>query len=122
MIIRGNIQTMQGPVPVESIKEGDLVIGMNHAPCEVMKVSKEEVTKVSFFALNPHPLISKGTRVKSVYGMKEAAGKLLLVATNGAEVPDTISDEEGTYTGYEIYAEGTEVLMVDDYGVEVGRC
>lgn len=119
MIIRGNIQTMQGPVPVESIKKGDLVIGMNHIPCEVIKVTEHEVTKASSFALNPHLLISKGTRVKTAYGMKEAAGNLLLVVTNGAAVPDNISEVEGTYTGYEIYAEGTKVLMVDDYGVEV---
>lgn len=122
MIIRGNVQTMQGPVPVESIKVGDFVIGMNHIPCEVVKVTKEEVTKAYSFALNPHLLISKGTRVKTVYGMKEAVGELLMAVTNGAEVPDTIFDDEGTFNAYEIYAKGADVLMVDDYGVEVGKC
>lgn len=122
MIISGNVQTLMGPVPVKNIKAGDMVIGTNHVPCEVKAVNSEEVSKALVFAWNPALRISEGSRVQTVYGMKEADGTLLMKATNGADIPETVKEEDGTFMAYELVVQNCKSVMVSGYGVEVTPC
>lgn len=122
MIISGNVQTLMGPVPVKNIKAGDMVIGTNHVPCEVKAVKTEEVKKALVFTWNPVLKVSGGSRVETVYGMKGASGNLLMKATNGADIPETVKEEDGAFTAYELLVENCKAVMVSGYGVEVTPC
>lgn len=122
MIISGNIQTLMGPVPIKNIKAGDLVIGTNHVPCEVKEVRTEKVSKALSFTWNPALKVSEGTKVQTVYGMKEAGGTLLMRATNGADIPETIKEKDGTFMAYELIVQNCRTVMVSGYGVEVTSC
>lgn len=122
MIISGNVQTLMGPVPIKNIKAGDMVIGTSHVPCEVKAVKTEEVKKALVFTWNPALKVSGGTQVQTVYGMKQAGGNLLMKATNGADIPEALKEEEGTYTAYELIIQNCKAVMVSGYGVEVTVC
>lgn len=122
MIISGNIQTLMGPVPIKNIKAGDRVIGTNNVPCEVKAVKTEKVSKALVFTWNPALKVSEGSRVQTVYGMKEATGTLLMKATNGADIPETVKEEDGTFLAYELIVKNCKAVMVSGYGVEVTSC
>lgn len=54
--------------------------------------------------------------------MKEADGNLLMKATNGADIPETVKEEDGTFMAYELVVQNCKSVMVSGYGVEVIPC
>ena len=46
MIIKGNVQTMKGPVSIASLMEGDMVITAKRIPSKVVRVTKKKIKTV----------------------------------------------------------------------------
>lgn len=118
MIIKGNVQTMKGPVAIESLSEGNMVITAKRIPSKVVRVAKKKVRNGLQFKRNPSLVVKEGTMILTAYGMKEAkAGTVMMHQTNGI-VPDELLKISAT-EGYEVVLSSGDAVLVNGYGVEV---
>lgn len=121
MIIKGNVQTMEGPVPIEEIAVGVTVITGGHVPAKVIDVKTRAAKAALRFKLNPSLTVEEGAGILTAYGIKPAKeGSVMMRKASGGIVPDELivvkADNENT--GYGIVLADTRTVLVNGYGVE----
>lgn len=125
MIISGKILTNQGPVPIEKVKVGDMVINLNNRPDEVLNIEEKEAQEVLRFKDNPGILISKDTVIATRYGKIE--GENITKPTRAcmlyqAEAPcywDIVTPDKvkQNMTGYVVTLKNGHGIFVNGYGI-----
>lgn len=120
MIIKGKVQTMTGPAPIETLAAGVVVITGGHVPAKVVEIKKETAKAALRFKLNPSLSIAEGTGILTAYGVKPAAaGSVMMRKASGGIVPDELITVSATEEGYDIVLADQRTVWVNGYGVEV---
>lgn len=125
MIINGKVLTNQGPVSIENVKVGDMVINLNNRPDEVLTIEEQTAQEILRFKDNPGLLVSKDTVIATRYGKLE--GKSVTKPTRAcmlyqAEAPcywDIVTPDkaEQTMKGYVINLKNGHGIFVNGYGI-----
>lgn len=125
MIINGKVLTNQGPVPIETVKVGDMLINLNNRPDEVLNIEEKAAQEVLRFKDNPGLLVSKDTVIATRYGKVE--GKNITKPTRAcmlyqAEAPcywDIVTPDktEKPMKGYAITLKNGQGIFVNGYGI-----
>lgn len=119
MIIKGNIQTMTGPVSIEKITAGTVIITGSHVPAKVIDCKKEKAKAALRFKLSPSLTVAEGTGILTAYGIKPAkAGSVMMRKASGSIVPDELIAVDAA-EGYELTISDKKTVLVSGYGVEV---
>ncbi len=118
MIIKGNVQTMKGPVSIASLMEGDMVITAKRIPSKVVRVTKKKIKTGLQFKRNTSLVVKEGTAILTAYGMKEAKAGTVMMHKTSSNVPDELVKISAT-EGYELVLSSGDTVLVNGYGVEV---
>lgn len=125
MIINGKVLTNQGPVPIENVKVGDMLINLNNRPDEVVNIEEQTAQDILRFKDNPGLLISKDAVIATRYGKME--GKDITKPTRAcmlyqAEAPcywDIVTPDkaEKPMNGYVITLKNGQGIFMNGYGI-----
>lgn len=122
MIIQGMITTNKGPVDVTELAVGDKVLDQNHRPRVVKEIKTAKVKGAFTFTKNPGLVLSKKTRVRTVYGTLSLTGTKNLSVTMAysgtRNVLDTAISQNGEFTAYDIRLDGGDTLYASYYCTE----
>lgn len=128
IIIKGRISTTEGPVPVEELKAGMLVIDRGHRMREVVSVTAKTVPGTVRFKRSGTE-VSMDALINSVYGprgflskgiVKKATNPMRISGEGDRVLVDEFSVGKASKTGYEIVLKDSRTLFVDGYSFDIG--
>ncbi len=122
MIIQGMIATDQGPVDVKELAVGDRVLDQNHRPRGVKEIKVSKVKGAFTFAKNPGLVLSKKTKIRTVYGTISLTGTKNLSVTMAysgtRNVQDTVVPVTGEFDAYDVRLDGGDTFYASYYCTE----
>lgn len=123
MIIKGNVQSLIKTIPIEELKEGDIVIDNHKRPRKVESVEKVPVSSGLAFEGWTKPLFSKESRLLSIYGEVEAKdGEVITIRLlSGNDLSSTITSASAV-DAYKVTVHDADFIYVDGIPLEVERC
>lgn len=121
MIIQGLIETDKGPIDVTELAVGDKVLDQNHRPRAVTEIKTAKVKGAFTFAKNPGLVLSKKTKIRTVYGTLSLTGTknlpITMACSGTRNVPDVAIPQNGEFTAYDIRLEGGNTFYASHYCV-----
>lgn len=127
IIIKGRVSTTEGPIPIDEVKPGMLVIDRWHRMREVLSVDARTVTQVVAFARSGTE-VSVDAVINSVYGkrgflkdstIKEAKNPVRISGEGDRIMTDEFKIREAAKTGYEIVLSDSQTLFIDGYSFDL---
>lgn len=121
MIVRGNIQTAEGPVAVENIRIDDLVIDRERRARRITAIKTAKVTETVSFKRNTKAVFSSDTVFLTAKGTKTLAdgAGVSFIKPDGRSVSDTAVIAATNTIGYNLTVEDGSNVYVSGYNVEV---
>lgn len=128
LIIKGRVSTTEGPIPINEVKPGMLVIDRWHRMREVLSVDARTVTQVVAFTRSGTE-VSVDAVINSVYGKRgfqaeapiKAAKNPIRISGEGDRImTDKFMIREAAKTGFEIVLKDSQTLFIDGYSFDLG--
>lgn len=126
LIVKGNVYTGRGPIPVEQLQEGDLLVDRGHRARRLLKIERQLTARTMTFARNKAVVLSADAILLTAYGERAvAAGNvrqadaLHMVLPNYRVVQDRIVLLDDAAEGYLLTVENGENIFVDDYCIKL---
>lgn len=120
------VQAPAGPVRVEDLSEGDLIITMDHGPQKILHVSRRDHTAEEVAAdpsLKPYRVDFFGTALVSKWHRIAVGGKLVSAHHLSQARPDccqAVEDWAGPVTWINLFTEHHDLIAAGDVIVETG--
>lgn len=128
LVIKGNVHTSKGPIPVEELQEGDLLVDRGHRARKLLKIERQTAEGVLKFSRNA-AVLSADAVLLTAYGARSAIsidgvkqlrdGAVSMALPNYRVVQDKILLSEESGEGYKLTVEDGENIFVNDYCVKL---
>lgn len=120
LIVKGNVETRTGPVAIENLKVGDLVVDQRHRTRQVLSITKLETERTMAFARNSSLKVSADALLYTLYGERTASdltkdNVVYMQQPNARIVKDYIHFAEEKCEGYAITVKDGSSIVVDGY-------
>lgn len=128
LIIRGTVHTSKGPVPVEQLQEGDLLVDRGHRARKLLKIERQAAEGIIKFVRNTVVLSADAVLLTAygarsavpIDGVKQSEDKTVsMVLPNYRVVQDKLLLDEDAAEGYKLTVENGESIFVNDYCVKL---
>lgn len=120
LIIKGNVETRTGPVAIENLKVGDLVVDQRHRTRQVLSITELETERVMNFSRNTNLKISADALLYTLYGERTSGdlakdNMVYMQQPNARIVKDYVHIAEEKCKGYAITVKDGSSIVVDGY-------
>ena len=135
IIAKGNISTAEGPVPVENLKPGMLVVDRGHRARNLLKVEQVQLHQTLHFERNPDLILAGNSILFTLTGLRSAislkgvrktlSGRIQMLFEGRKMQDDVMKIKKEEVTGYRLTIEGGKDVLVNGYDVadkEEGVC
>lgn len=127
IIAKGNVQTAEGPVPVESLQPGMLVVDRGHRARKLLKVEQVQLHQTLHFERNPELVLAGNSILFTLTGMRSAitikgvrkalGGRIQMLFQTVRVQDDVMKVKKEEVTGYRLTIEGGKDVLVNGYDV-----
>ena len=121
IIAKGNVNTAEGPVPVENLKPGMLVVDRGH------RARKLQLHQTLHFERNPDLILSGNSILFTLTGLRSAIsikgvrkamnGRIQMLFEERKMQEDVMKIRKEEVTGYRLSIEGGKDVLVNGYNV-----
>ena len=120
VIVKGNVWTFNGPIPVEDLKVGDRVLDRKPSVREIVDIQLVSVDKVLKFK-NHSFAVSAETEVYTAFGPKKVTEDTSLLARREdfSVMPVKAYLEDVDVTGYKLIIKDGSDLYVNGYNMQL---
>ena len=133
IIAKGNVSTAEGPVPVENLKPGTLVVDRGHRARNLLMV--EQLHQTLHFERNKDLVLAGNSLLFTLTGLRSAIslkgvrkamnGRIQMLFEGRKMQEDVMKIKKEEVTGYRLTIEGGKDVLVNGYDVadkEEGVC
>ena len=127
IIAKGNVNTAEGPVPVENLKPGMLVVDRGHRARKLLKVERVQLHQTLHFERNPDLILSGNSILFTLTGLRSAIsikgvrkamnGRIQMLFEERKMQEDVMKIRKEEVTGYRLSIEGGKDVLVNGYDV-----
>ena len=127
IIAKGNVNTAEGPVPVENLKPGMLVVDRGHRARKLLKVERVQLHQPLHFERNPDLILSGNSILFTLTGLRSAIsikgvrkamnGRIQMLFEERKMQEDVMKIRKEEVTGYRLSIEGGKDVLVNGYNV-----
>ena len=120
VIIKGNVWTLEGPIDVEKLKVGDLVLDRKPSVREILDIELVDVDEALMFENNSFA-VSSDTEVYTAFGAKRIVEKTTILARREdmSLTPVTAYLAEVKAKGYKLTIKDGSDLFVNGYSMQL---
>lgn len=120
VIIKGNVWTLEGPVDVEKLKIGDLVLDRKPSVREILDIEIVDVEEALMFENNSFA-VSADTEVYTAFGAKRITEKTSILARREdmSLTPATAYLTKVKTKGYKLTIKNGSDLFVNGYSMQL---
>ena len=135
IIAKGNVSTAEGPVPVENLKPGMLVVDRGHRARNLLKIEQVQLHQTLHFERNKDLVLAGNSILFTLTGMRSAislkrvrkalSGRIQMLFEGRKMQEDVMKIKKEEVTGYRLTIEGGKDVLVNGYDVadkEEGVC
>ena len=129
IIAKGNVSTVEGPVPVEHLKPGMLVVDRGHRARILLKIEQVQLHQTLHFERNPDLILAGNsilftftlTGLRSAISLKNVRkamnGRIQMLFEGRKMQDDVMKIRKEEVTGYRLTIEGGKDVLVNGYDV-----
>ncbi len=127
IIAKGNVSTVEGPVPVEHLKPGMLVVDRGHRARKLLKVERVQLHQTLHFERNPDLILAGNSILFTLTGLRSAIsikgvrkamnGRIQMLFEGRKMQEDVMKIRKEEVTGYRLSIEGGKDVLVNGYNV-----
>ena len=127
IIAKGNVNTAEGPVPVENLKPGMLVVDRGHRARKLLKVERVQLHQTLHFERNPDLILAGNSILFTLTGLRSAIslknvrkamnGRIQMLFEGRKMQDDVMKIRKEEVTGYRLSIEGGKDVLVNGYNV-----
>ncbi|WP_279002600.1 hypothetical protein [Acidaminococcus fermentans] len=135
IIAKGNVSTAEGPMPVENLQPGMLVIDRGHRARKLLKVEQVQLHQTLHFERNTDLVLAGNSILFTLIGLRSAialkgvrkamGGRIQMLFEGRKMQDDVMKIKKEEVTGYRLTIEDGEDVLVNGYDVadkEEGVC
>lgn len=135
IIAKGNVSTAEGPMPVENLQPGMLVIDRGHRARKLLKVEQVQLHQTLHFERNPDLILAGNSILFTLIGLRSAialkgvrkamGGRIQMLFEGRKMQDDVMKIKKEEVTGYRLTIENGKDVLVNGYDVadkEEGVC
>lgn len=127
IIAKGNVHTAEGPVPVEKLETGMLVVDRGHRARKLLKVEQVQLHQTLHFEKNPELVLAGNSVLFTLTGLRSAItlknvwkamnGRIQMLFQTPRVQDDVMKVKKEEVTGYRLTIEGGRDVLVNGYDV-----
>lgn len=127
IIAKGNVSTAEGPVLVENLKPGMLVVDRGHRARKLLKVERVQLHQTLHFERNPDLILAGNSILFTLTGLRSAIsikgvhkamnGRIQMLFEGRKMQEDVMKIRKEEVTGYRLSIEGGKDVLVNGYNV-----
>ena len=127
IIAKGNVSTVEGPVPVEHLKPGMLVVDRGHRARILLKIEQVQLHQTLHFERNPDLILAGNSILFTLTGLRSAIslknvrkamnGRIQMLFEGRKMQDDVMKIRKEEVTGYRLSIEGGKDVLVNGYNV-----
>ena len=127
IIAKGNVSTSEGPVAVEKLKPGMLVVDRGHRARKLLKVEQVQLHQTLHFEKNTELVLAGNSILLTLVGMRSAItlknvrkamnGRIQMLFQTARVQDDVMKVKKEEVTGYRLTIEGGQDVLVSGYDV-----
>lgn len=127
IIAKGNVHTAEGPVPVEKLETGMLVVDRGHRARKLLKVEQVQLHQTLHFEKNPELVLAGNSVHFTLTGLRSAItlknvrkamnGRIQMLFQTSRVQDDVMKVKKEEVTGYRLTIEGGRDVLVNGYDV-----
>lgn len=127
IIAKGNVHTAEGPVPVEKLETGMLVVDRGHRARKLLKVEQVQLHQTLHFEKNPELVLAGNSVLFTLTGLRSAItlknvrkamnGRIQMIFQTSRVQDDVMKVKKEEVTGYRLTIEGGRDVLVNGYDV-----
>lgn len=127
IIAKGNVHTAEGPVPVEKLETGMLVVDRGHRARKLLKVEQVQLHQTLHFEKNPELVLAGNSVLFTLTGLRSAIalknvwkamnGRIQMLFQTSRVQDDVMKVKKEEVTGYRLTIEGGRDVLVNGYDV-----
>jgi hypothetical protein len=127
IIAKGNVHTVEGPVPVEKLETGMLVVDRGHRARKLLKVEQVQLHQTLHFEKNPELVLAGNSVLFTLTGLRSAItlknvrkamnGRIQMLFQTSRVQDDVMKVKKEEVTGYRLTIEGGRDVLVNGYDV-----
>lgn len=127
IIAKGNVHTAEGPVPVEKLETGMLVVDRGHRAGKLLKVEQVQLHQTLHFEKNPELVLAGNSVLFTLTGLRSAItlknvwkamnGRIQMLFQTSRVQDDVMKVKKEEVTGYRLTIEGGRDVLVNGYDV-----
>jgi len=127
IIAKGNVSTAEGPVPVENLKPGMLVVDRGHRARKLLKVERVQLLQTLHFERNPDLILAGNSILFTLTGLRSAIsikgvrkamnGRIQMLFEGRKMQEDVMKIRKEEVTGYRLSIEGGKDVLVNGYNL-----
>ena len=127
IIAKGNVSTVEGPVPVEHLKPGMLVVDRGHRARILLKIEQVQLHQTLHFERNPDLILAGNSILFTLTGLRSAIslknvrkamnGRIQMLFEGRKMQDDVMKIRKEEVTGYRLSIEGGKDVLVNGYDV-----
>lgn len=135
IIAKGNVSTVEGPMPVENLQPGMLVIDRGHRARKLLKVEQVQLHQTLHFERNTDLVLAGNSILFTLIGLRSAIslksvrkamnGRIQMLFEGRKMQDDVMKIKKEEVTGYRLTIEDGKDVLVNGYDVadkEEGVC
>lgn len=135
IIAKGNVSTAEGPMPVENLQPGMLVIDRGHRARKLLKVEQVQLHQTLHFERNTDLVLAGNSILFTLIGLRSAialkgvrkamGGRIQMLFEGRKMQDDVMKIKKEEVTGYRLTIENGKDVLVNGYDVadkEEGVC
>lgn len=135
IIAKGNVSTAEGPMPVENLQPGMLVIDRGHWARKLLKVEQVQLHQTLHFERNTDLVLAGNSILFTLIGLRSAialkgvrkamGGRIQMLFEGRKMQDDVMKIKKEEVTGYRLTIEDGKDVLVNGYDVadkEEGVC
>ena len=127
IIAKGNVSTVEGPVPVEHLKPGMLVVDRGHRARILLKIEQVQLHQTLHFERNADMVLEGNSILFTLTGLRSAIslknvrkamnGRIQMLFEGRKTQDDVMKIRKEEVTGYRLSIEGGKDVLVNGYDV-----
>ena len=127
IIAKENVHTAEGPVPVEKLETGMLVVDRGHRARKLLKVEQVQLHQTLHFEKNPELVLAGNSVLFTLTGLRSAItlknvrkamnGRIQMLFQTSRVQDDVMKVKKEEVTGYRLTIEGGRDVLVNGYDV-----
>lgn len=127
IIAKGNVHTAEGPVPVEKLETGMLVVDRGHRARKLLKVEQVQLHQTLHFEKNLELVLAGNSVLFTLTGLRSAItlknvrkamnGRIQMLFQTSRVQDDVMKVKKEEVTGYRLTIEGGRDVLVNGYDV-----